>query len=57
MTPAQQKAVHEAAEAVLDHSGPDAHTDPNIAVDAMGRAIDTGATHRDIAAEIGRIRG
>lgn len=50
-------AIHEAAVAVLDHGGPESRTDPRIACDAMGRVLDLGGTHRDIAEEIKRIRG
>lgn len=50
-------AIAEAAAAVIEHGGPDSLTDPHVAVEAMGRALDLGATHRDIAEEIHRQRG
>ncbi|MFE7347508.1 hypothetical protein [Streptomyces fimicarius] len=52
----RQTAVEAAARAVLDHGGPDARTNPRDVVDAMGRAIDLGATHDDIRAEMARQR-
>ncbi|MFE9018120.1 hypothetical protein ACFYNL_06030 [Streptomyces sp. NPDC007808] len=53
----QQKAIEEAAREVLAHGGPDCRTDPHIATEAMGRALDAGATHDCIAAEMRRQRG
>lgn len=52
----RQTAVEEAATAVLEHGGPEAATDPRTVVAAMGRAIDLGATHQDISAEMARQR-
>jgi hypothetical protein len=52
----QQQAVQEAARAVIEHGGPDCLTDPHIPLEAMGRALDAGATHDDIAAEMRRQR-
>ncbi|MFJ3705045.1 MULTISPECIES: hypothetical protein [unclassified Streptomyces] len=52
----RQQAVQEAAREVLAHGGPDALTDPHAALTAMGRALDAGATHEDIAAEMHRQR-
>ncbi|MGO4630518.1 hypothetical protein AB4225_06175 [Streptomyces sp. 2RAF24] len=51
-----QEAVENAAREVLAHGGPKALTDPRIAVDAMSAALDLGATHEDIAAEVRRQR-
>jgi uncharacterized protein (DUF433 family) len=53
----QQTAVEAAARAVIEHGGPDCLTDPHIPVEAMGHALDAGATHDDIAAEMRRQRG
>ncbi|MDX2700576.1 hypothetical protein [Streptomyces ipomoeae] len=53
---ALQQAIEEAALAVLEHGGPDCLTDPHTPLEAMGRALDAGATHDDIAAEISRQR-
>ncbi|MFE4691246.1 hypothetical protein ACFRH6_14450 [Streptomyces sp. NPDC056749] len=53
----RQTAVEAAAREVLAHGGPDALTDPHAALDAMGRALDAGAMHEDIAAEMRRQRG
>ncbi|MER8083826.1 hypothetical protein ABTZ57_01355 [Streptomyces sp. NPDC094048] len=53
----RQTAVEEAARAVLEHGGPNARTDPHAVVAAMGQAIDLGATHEDISAEMARQRG
>ncbi|MFJ8852343.1 hypothetical protein [Streptomyces sp. NPDC102437] len=52
----KQIAIGTAAREVLAHGGPDALTDPHIATEAMGHALDLGATHEDIAAEINRQR-
>lgn len=52
----KQQAVQEAARAVLDHGGPACLTDPHTPLNAMGAALDAGATHDDIAAEINRQR-
>lgn len=52
----RQKAVEEAARAVLEHGGPKCLTDPHVAAAAMSRALDAGATHADIAAEVRRQR-
>ncbi|MEU6614466.1 hypothetical protein [Streptomyces parvus] len=53
----RQQAVQETARAVLAHGGPAARTDPQIPTTAMGRALNLGATHADIAAEMRRQRG
>ncbi|MFL4904837.1 hypothetical protein ACJ6WF_17020 [Streptomyces sp. MMS24-I2-30] len=53
----RQQAVEEAAREVLAHGGPASLTDPKIPLDAMQRALDAGATHDDIAAEMRRQRG
>lgn len=53
----KQKAIEEAAREVLAHGGPDCLTDPRQVADAMGRALDAGATQDDIAAEMRRQRG
>ena len=52
----KQQAVQEAAQAVIAHGGPDCLTDPHIPLNAMGAALDAGATHADIAAEMNRQR-
>jgi hypothetical protein len=53
----KQQAVQEAAREVLAHGGPDCLTDPHIPLNAMGAALDAGATHEDIATEMRRQRG
>jgi len=53
----KQEAVHAAALATLAHGGPDCLTDPHIGLRLIGHALDLGATHDDIAAEMRRIRG
>jgi hypothetical protein len=53
----KQTAIEEAAREVLAHGGPDCLTDPHDALSAMVRALDAGATHDDIAAEMRRQRG
>lgn len=53
----KQQAIEEAAREVLAHGGPECLTDPHAALGAMGRALDAGATHEDIAAEMRRQRG
>jgi hypothetical protein len=52
----KQDAVAEAARAVIEHGGPEWRTDPHIALEAMGRAYDLGATGDDIADEMRRQR-
>lgn len=52
----RQQAIETAAREVLAHSGPDCLTDPHIPLNAMGAALDAGATHTDIAAEMQRQR-
>jgi hypothetical protein len=52
----KQTAVRAAARAVIEHGGPDCRTDPNIPTEAMGDALEAGATHEDIAAEMRRQR-
>lgn len=52
----QQQAVEAAARAVIEHGGPDCLTDPRIPCDAMAVALDLGATHEDIRAEMKRQR-
>ncbi|MGW2260289.1 hypothetical protein ACWCXE_21105 [Streptomyces sp. NPDC001780] len=52
----KQQAVREAAAAVLEHGGPVCRTDPHVALDAMGRAYDAGATDADIRTEMARQR-
>ncbi|MFD7980215.1 hypothetical protein [Streptomyces sp. NPDC059071] len=56
MSDARQEAVENAAREVLAHGGPAALTDPQLAVNAMGAALDAGATHRDIADAMQRQR-
>jgi hypothetical protein len=53
----RQQAIQAAAREVLAHGGPDCLTDPHIPLNAMGAAIDAGATHDDIAEEMARQRG
>lgn len=53
----KRTAVRAAARAVIEHGGPDCLTDPNIPTGAMRAALDAGATHEDIAAEMRRQRG
>ncbi|MFE2600130.1 hypothetical protein ACFXCZ_27185 [Streptomyces sp. NPDC059396] len=50
------EAVREAAEAALEHGGPECRTDPVIPLDAMLRAYHAGATPDDIRAEMARQR-
>ncbi|MEU9400562.1 hypothetical protein [Streptomyces sp. NPDC048242] len=52
----RQTAVQDAAREVIAHGGPDCRTDPHLATTAMRHALDLGATHDDIAAEIHRQR-
>lgn len=52
----KRDAVERAAREVLAHGGPAALTDPQIPVDAMNAALDLGATHAEIAAEVRRQR-
>ena len=52
----KQTAVEKAAAELLEHGGPACRTDPHTALDAMARALDAGATHDDIAAEMRRQR-
>ena len=52
----KQQAVQDAASAVLDHGGPECRTDPHLPLQAMGRALDAGATTEDIRIEISRQR-
>lgn len=53
----RQQAIEAAARAVIEHGGPECRTDPHIACDAMKTALDLGATHDDIEAEMKRQRG
>jgi len=53
----RRQAVKEAAREVLAHGGPAALTDPSLPMEAMRRALEAGATHDDIAAEMRRQRG
>lgn len=53
----RQTAVEEAARALIEHGGPECRTDPHVATRAMARALDLGATHDDITAEMRRQRG
>jgi hypothetical protein len=50
------EAIANAAREILAHGGPDCLTDPHIGVAAMSQALDLGATHDDIAAEMRRQR-
>ena len=52
MSDARQQAVENAAREVIAHGGPAALTDPHQALDAMGTALNLGATHQDIADEM-----
>jgi hypothetical protein len=53
----RQQAIENAARAVIEHGGPDCRTDPRTVTDAMTAALDLGATHDDISAEMKRQRG
>lgn len=53
----KDQAIEQAARDVLAHGGPDCLTDPHIATTSMSRALDLGASHGDIAAEMKRQRG
>ncbi|MFG2826089.1 hypothetical protein ACGFWI_01180 [Streptomyces sp. NPDC048434] len=53
----RQQAVEIAARAVIAHGGPECRTDPRTVRDAMNAALDHGATHDDITAEMKRQRG
>ncbi|MHB9857637.1 hypothetical protein [Streptomyces sp. YIM S03343] len=53
----KQTAVEKAAAELIAHGGPACRTDPHIPLDAMGVALDAGATHDEIAAEMRRQRG
>ncbi|WP_262705532.1 MULTISPECIES: hypothetical protein [Streptomyces] len=50
-------AVREAAREVLAHGGPECLTDPREVMQAVGRALDAGASNEDIKAEMRRQRG
>ncbi|MFE2912836.1 hypothetical protein [Kitasatospora indigofera] len=50
------EATANAAREILAHGGPDCLTDPHIGLAAMSRALDLGATHDDITAEMRRQR-
>jgi hypothetical protein len=52
----RKTAVERAAAEVLAHGGPDALTDPHQVCDAIGVALDAGATHEDIVDEMHRQR-
>ncbi|WBP89519.1 hypothetical protein [Kitasatospora cathayae] len=52
----KNEAIAKAAREVLAHGGPACLTDPHIALRAMGDALDLGATHDDIKAEMRRQR-
>ncbi|MEU0589951.1 hypothetical protein [Streptomyces ardesiacus] len=52
----RQQAVKEAAREVLAHGGPECLTDPSVPMKAMQRALEAGATHDEIAAEMRRQR-
>ncbi|MGE7437965.1 hypothetical protein [Kitasatospora sp. NPDC001175] len=52
----KEDAIHAAAEAVIEHVTPEPSSDPHTAVRLMDQAINLGATHEDIAAEILRIQ-
>ena len=56
MSDSRQQAVENAAREVIAYSGPSAITDAHQVVDAMGAALDAGATHQDIADEMRRQR-
>jgi hypothetical protein len=52
----RQTAIEIAAREVIAHGGPQQLTDPHQVVDAIGAALDAGATHEDIADEMRRQR-
>ena len=52
----KQQAIEEAARTTLEHGGPDCLTDPRIPMEALGRALELGSTHRDIELEMKRQR-
>ncbi|MFE5582540.1 hypothetical protein [Kitasatospora sp. NPDC056531] len=52
----KEQAIAEAAREILAHGGPLALTDPHIGLRAMSRALELGATHDDIRAEMRRQR-
>ncbi|MEW5529438.1 hypothetical protein [Streptomyces virginiae] len=52
----RDQAVEEAAREVIAYGGPEALTDPHIALRAIGRALDLGATHRDIENAMKKLR-
>jgi hypothetical protein len=52
----KQTAVEIAARELLAHGGPAFRSDPHAPLDAMGVALDAGATHDEIAAEMRRQR-
>ncbi|MFB7359583.1 hypothetical protein [Streptomyces gardneri] len=56
MSDTRQQAIENAAREVIAYGGPAALTDPHLSVNAMGAAIDLGATHQDIADEMQRQR-
>jgi len=56
MSDARQTAIENAAREVIAHGGPAALTDPHQTLNAMGAALDAGATHQDIADEMKRQR-
>ncbi|MFC8862668.1 hypothetical protein [[Kitasatospora] papulosa] len=51
-----QQAVEDAARATIAHGGPEARTDPDEVLAAIETALNSGATHDDIAAEMLRQR-
>ena len=53
----RQQAIEAAARAVIEHGGPECRTDPRAVSDAMAAALDLGAMHDDITAEMKRQRG
>uniref|UniRef100_UPI003F495425 hypothetical protein n=1 Tax=Streptomyces sp. CA-141956 TaxID=3240051 RepID=UPI003F495425 len=56
MSDARQQAVENAAREVIAYDGPNARTDAHTVVDAMGAALEAGATHQDISDEMKRQR-
>ncbi|MCZ1006351.1 hypothetical protein [Streptomyces lydicus] len=52
----RQQAIEAAARAVIEHGGPECRTDPKGVLDAMNAALDLGASHGDIEAEMKRQR-
>jgi len=53
----KQQAIEEAAHTAIEHGGPACLTNPQIPLNALSRALDLGATHRDVEDAMKRLRG